>query len=512
MLAERAGVELPRYNKADQENKSEKEKLYEIMEEATNYFENNLGENQEVLEYLKTRGLNEKSIKDFRIGFAILDWRKLYDHLKGRGFADNEIERAGLAKKPDDAGKAMYDRFRGRIMFPIMDSSGRVVAFSGRIFKDDLPAQAGGKSAKYLNSPETPIFSKNAVLYGIDRAKESIRKNNFSILVEGQMDLVMSHQAGYRNTVATSGTALSDSEFSKENIISNLGLVRRLSQNIVLAFDGDQAGEKAAERAGLIALSLGMDVKVAEMSEDVDPADLIKSGGAEAWREAIKNSKHIIEFAASKILKKNEGDIRKAGREIREKVLLLIAALPSAIEKAHFLKKVGEMSGIGESALQDDFKKVEVSAGEVREVKDTEAKLDTVRRQDYIKRKLLGIILWQRSLKESGVDTSEILKELQNVSQKGEEELLKETGTPPDDLIFEAEVFYHDPDLLKKDTEEMFLNLREEILKEELAVKMRELFHAEESKDQAGAAEIFKECQTLNNKLQEIKNSRIKVV
>ena len=100
MLAERAGVELPRYNKADQENKSEKEKLYEIMEEATNYFENNLGENQEVLEYLKTRGLNEKSIKDFRIGFAILDWRKLYDHLKSKGFADTTIEHAGLAKKP----------------------------------------------------------------------------------------------------------------------------------------------------------------------------------------------------------------------------------------------------------------------------------------------------------------------------------------------------------------------------------------------------------------------------
>src|SRR3989344_3942952 len=267
MLAERAGVELPRYNKADQENKSEKEKLFKIMEEATNYFENNLGENQEVLEYLKTRGLNEKSIKDFRIGFAILDWRKLYDHLKGRGFADNEIERAGLAKKPDDAGKAMYDRFRGRIMFPIMDSSGRVVAFSGRIFKDD------GKSAKYLNSPETPIFKKSSILYGIDKAKESIRKHDFSIVVEGQFDLILSHQAGYRNTVATSGTALSDTEVSKENVVSNLGLIRRLSDNLVLAFDSDKAGMTATARAGKIALSLGMDVKVANLQEGSDPAD-----------------------------------------------------------------------------------------------------------------------------------------------------------------------------------------------------------------------------------------------
>src|SRR3989344_5546489 len=124
-------------------------------------------------------------------------------------------------------------------MFPISDSSGRVIACSGRLFKDD------GKSAKYLNSPETPIFSKSLVLYGLDKAKESIRKNNFSILVEGQMDLILSHQVGYKNTVATSGTALSDSTVSKENVVSNLGLLRRLSTNIVLAFDGDSAGLNA---------------------------------------------------------------------------------------------------------------------------------------------------------------------------------------------------------------------------------------------------------------------------
>jgi len=126
--------------------------------------------------------------------------------------------------------------------------------FSGRIFIDD------GKSAKYLNSPETPIFSKNAVLYGIDKAKDSIRKNNFSILVEGQMDLILSHQAGYRNTIATSGTALSDSTVSKENVVSNLGLVRRLSSNIVLSFDADKAGANATIRPGKVALSLDMDV------------------------------------------------------------------------------------------------------------------------------------------------------------------------------------------------------------------------------------------------------------
>ena len=193
LLADRAGVELAAYTKEMKEAENEKEKLYRAMEEATLYFCDNLTQNREVLNYLKTRGLNEKSIKDFRIGFALLDWRLLYFYLQKKGFSDIEMEKAGLVKKSE---KGFYDRFRGRIMFPISDSSGRVIAFSGRIFSAQGGSASGGvEQAKYLNSPETPIFSKHAVLYGIYKAKDSIRKNNFSILVEGQMDLILSHQA-----------------------------------------------------------------------------------------------------------------------------------------------------------------------------------------------------------------------------------------------------------------------------------------------------------------------------
>src|SRR3990167_6310938 len=204
LLADKAGVVLEIYSKENKEEKSEKEKLYEVMEETAEFFEKNLAANKPAQEYLKSRGLEEKTIKDFRIGYAILDWRTLYDYLKSKNFSDKEIELAGLAKKPEDKTKAMYDRFRGRVIFPMGDSSGRIIAFSGRLLVDD------GKSAKYLNSPETPIFNKSSVLFGIDKAKESIRKNNFSILVEGQIDLVLSHQAGFRNTVASSGTAMTD--------------------------------------------------------------------------------------------------------------------------------------------------------------------------------------------------------------------------------------------------------------------------------------------------------------
>ncbi|MFZ2149792.1 MAG: DNA primase [Minisyncoccia bacterium] len=505
LLAGRAGIPLEVYTPAMKEAESEKEKLFRAMEEATRYFENNLKDNKEILDYLKARGLNEKSIKDFRIGYAKLDWRLLYEYLKSKNFTDKETERAGLAKSPEDKGKGMYDRFRGRIMFPIADSSGRVVAFSGRIFTDD------GKSAKYLNSPETPVFSKNAVLYGIDKAKEAIRKNNFSILVEGQMDLILSHQAGYRNTVATSGTALSDSTVSKENVVSNLGLVRRLSQNMVLAFDADKAGASATIRAGKIALSLGMDVKVVEIPEGVDPADLISKEGADKWKEAIKNSKHIIEFLLGKTIRSAGEDTRKAGREIKEKILPFVDALESRIEKAHFIKKISEQSGIPLVALEEDLKKIEHELfSEKEEIKQANEALKTIYRKDYILRKLLGVILWQKSLPEPSIDAEKFINKLAEIIKNSPEELLQKAKENEGDLIFEAEVFYGSDSNIERDMGEMLNNLEEEYLKEELVQKMKELSLAEKDKDSPKSAQILKECQALNSRIQDIKNGRLK--
>ncbi|MBI3306115.1 DNA primase [Candidatus Nomurabacteria bacterium] len=518
LLADRAGVVLEVYSREKQEDKSEKEKLCEVMEEATNFFETNLESNIQAQEYLKSRGLTEKTIKDFRIGWAILDWRKLYDHLKSKNFTDKEIELAGLAKTPSalgtspllrgrEGGGRMYDRFRGRIMFPISDPSGRIIAFSGRILADD-PSTSSGQvvsQAKYLNSPETPIFNKSSVLFGIDKAKESIRKNNFSILVEGQMDLVLSHQAGYRNTVATSGTALSDSTVSKENVISNLGLVRRLSPNIVLAFDADKAGFNAANRAGRIALSLGMDVKVASLPEGVDPADLISKNGGDAWKEAIKNSKHIIEFILGKVIKDAGEDTRKAGRLIREKVLPYIDAIESSIERMHFLKKTADASGIGEQALKDDLEKVARDQRHERREIEEAKEFSRESRKEYILRKLLGIILWQKSLKDSIADPDKVMEKVNLILNASKQELLEKIKTSRGDLIFEAEVFYGEKkDNLEKDVSELLRNLEKEHLNEKLGLKMRELHHAEEMKDAAKSELIMKEIKEISARKEEI--------
>ena len=499
MLADRAGVPLGEFTKEDKEFVSEKERLYQIMEESTRYFENNLKQNGEVLEYLKNRGLNEKSIKDFRIGYAMLDWRKLYDHLKTKNFKDNDIEQAGLIKKTE---KGFYDRFRGRVMFPIADSSGRIIAFSGRIFVDD------GKSAKYLNSPETPIFKKSATLYGLDKAKETIRKSNFSILVEGQMDLVLSHQAGYRNTVATSGTALSEETYSEENVVSNLGLIRRLSPNIVLSFDGDKAGFNALNRAAKIALSLGMDVKVVKLDAGMDPADLISKNGDVAWKTVVKNSKHIIEFLVLKILDDFSDDKRKIGKEIKEKVLPFVDLLDSSIEKMFFVKKISDLSLINETAIKKDLEDIKKDIIPVNNILNQKEEMDSVlNRKDYILRKLKGIFLWQSTAIEKSLVLDKLLKEILDILNTTEKDFLESMKYDREELIFEAEVFYEGSDL-DKDIRELILNLKEESLKEKLEEKMKELSFIEEGGDVERSAQILKECKILNDQIQDIKNSR----
>lgn len=499
MLADKAGVPLDSFNPKEE---SEKEKLYRIMEDATLFFENNIRNSVDVLSYLKNRGLNDDSIKNFRIGFVPEDWRLLYTHLISKGWRELEIEKAGLIKKTE---KGYYDRFRNRIMFPISDSSGRVIAFSGRLFKDDE------KSAKYLNSPDTPIFSKSAVLFGLDKAKDSIRKNNFSILVEGQMDLVLSHQAGFKNTVATSGTALADATVGRENVISNLGLVRRLSLNIVLAFDGDKAGFNASLRAGRIALSLGMDVKVANMPGGVDPADLISKNGVDAWREAIRNSKHLIEFLFNKVWENSSGDNRKAGREIKEQVLPFVYALDSSIEQTNFLKKISDKTAIPMNSLVEDLKKIEqeskIEKREIEEIKKSEAQ---VFRKDYIERRLLGIILWQKTLTKQSIDVDKILQDLSLISKVESKIILEKTLDNKEDLIFEAEVFYGGDIDLIKDVNELLNNLEEEYLKEELSRKMQELYICKEKKENQGEIKVLKEINEINQKIQNIKNNRLK--
>lgn len=336
-LAEKAGVELE-YKQG--EGKGENEKLFEALEEATRFFESKLAENPEAKKYLKGRGLGADALKEWRIGYAPAEWRSLYSHMLGRGFEKATIVKAGLAKEGDpSSNREPYDVFRDRIIFPLSDRSGRVIAFSGRALgKDTEP--------KYLNSPDTPVFTKSEVLYGLDKAKDHIRKKNFAVLVEGQMDLVHSHQAGVGNTVASSGTAFTAGHLSK---------LKGLSPRIILAFDGDAAGEKAAEKASVLGLSLGFEVKVASMPEGKDPAD-VANENPEDWKNILRQSVPAVEFFFGK-LESRERDPRKLGKEVAHRLLPMIKLVPSSIEQAHFISFLAKRTGVREEMFWEDLKK-----------------------------------------------------------------------------------------------------------------------------------------------------------
>jgi DNA primase len=327
------------------------------------------------------------------------------------------------------------------------------------------------------------------VLYGLDKAKQSIKKNDFSIVVEGQFDLILSHQAGFRNTVATSGTALVDKGNLENNTINNLGLISRLSQNIIFIFDADKAGFAASIRATPIAMALFSDlnVKATQIPEGMDPADLISKKGPDAWREVIRNSKHIIEFLLDKVLVNKNNDRLKIKLEINDKIVPFLSLINNPVKKSHFISMVSNKSGINEDDIREKLKKIEqelkYKKTEINENKET---VKTLRRKDYIERKLLGIALWKKD--------KELEKSLGQILEK-----YKDSGN---DLIFEAEVFYGNSENLEKDIGELLANLEEEKINEELLRKMQEL---RITKDKDREIELLSAIQKLNKQKNEKK-------
>jgi DNA primase len=366
------------------------------MEDACRFFETTFTENKNAREYLQARGLEPETMRTFRIGFAPDDWQQLYEHLKKKGYSDTEMDRSGLIKRSAEHGSksSYYDRFRSRIMFPIQDSAGRVVAFSGRIFGE---AAKDEKNAKYLNSPETELFNKGRILYGYDKAKQYIRKYDFSILVEGQMDIVMSHQANYQNTVAVSGTGLTE---------YHLDLLHRLSPKVVLAFDADAAGIASNGRAASLALKRGMEVKVATIPTGKDPADCIAED-ANLWKKAVREARHVVDFYIGIVEKERdekEYDERRFALRIRDTVLPYIARMQSGVDQAHFVKKVSVLLGLGEDAVWQDVRTHAraIAREESHEphhetqpqTSEPERKKEYSRREEF-ERELVGFLLWQ---------------------------------------------------------------------------------------------------------------------
>lgn len=492
ILADRAGVELRRM---DPKEAKEKDMQYEILEDATVFFENELSKSAEAKKYLTDRGVEEKTIKEFRIGLAPAGWRNLYEVLS-RKYSDKDMILAGLVKtKTSDTPRSdlgVYDTFRDRIMFPIMDTAGRPIAFSGRILHPDE------KSAKYVNSPDTPLFKKSEVLFALNLAKNNIRKYNFTILAEGQFDVVMLHQAGFRNAVGVSGTALADTLVGA-NGVNNLGLVKRLSPNLILAFDADNAGIKAAKRSAEIALRLGMDVKVVSIppSEAKDPADYIQAKGKDGFSALLKDAKHIIEFAAQKI-KDTAKDERDLGKRIIASVLTDIAVLPTETEKAFFIKRVSEITGLDQEALWKDVERSSASEQSLPEALPNQKA--SISRLESIEKRLVGMYFGKGEDPKIKEEIISIIGETQFIS------LIEKFTNKKQELAFEFELIGEEGSDLE--FREILGNLEEDYISLRLMELKQKIKSAESSKDDVTAENLAVEYQNLSKRIGEIKNKR----
>ena len=498
VLAVRAGVTL---TKIDPKVRSEYARLYLCLEKATRFYEETLISNTEASEYITSRGLKQETIKDWRLGFAPSDWRQLFDYLLKEGFKTEEMEKVGLIKvahQTDTGGHAVsapkkyYDTFRGRIMFPIRDSAGRVIAFSGRI----LPRLDDGKTGKYINSPETILFSKSEVLYGFDRAKLVIRQKDAAILVEGQMDLLMAHQAGFENTIASSGTALTEQQLVR---------LKRLSENLLLSFDADSAGVRASERAIRLALSLGMNVKVIAIGVGKDPAELILKEPTE-WVRAVTEAKHIIDFLLDNLLVSG-----KEGRDralmIEKNLLPLLQLLPSSVEQSHFVKVIAEKSGLREESLWDAFKKLPMATKGKETIPELRKTIAPIR-SHTIERRVFCIYFLAEYRKDTTL-FDRIRASLLNIfgqevfdKKREQYELLRDV------LLLEADALYGEKAPSVQEELELIRHLEQERVTVLLSEMMDTLTMAERDGKKEEAQILLKKCKELTQKLGTLKSAR----
>ncbi len=339
-LAGRVGVELPKNQQEDSASLQRTAQFVKANELAMEFYHRFLlsrPEAKAARTYLEKRGISEKTIKEFKLGFAPESWDALYQHLR-TDFNDAALDKTGLVLSKKNGG--FYDRFRNRIIFPIVDARGACVAFGGRVMDDSLP--------KYLNSPETEIYIKGKNLYGFFQARKSIRENDAVIVVEGYMDLIACHQAGVGYAAASLGTALTPEQAR---------LVKRNTQNVFIMYDADKAGEMATLRGLEIFLEEGLEVKVVRLPQGQDPDSFIQSFGAEKFKETLGQAKTLFEYKLALLKAKHNAKSIDGRVKIANEMVTLFAKVKNEILKAAWAKELAAELGISEDALVVEMKK-----------------------------------------------------------------------------------------------------------------------------------------------------------
>ena len=378
LLAKKAGVQLKTSSKKYEEIKTQREKLLDICKKATIFFSTQLNKSKTGLEakdYLMKRGLKEETIKEWKIGYAPSTWDSLCNYLIGLGYERKDIIDAGLASEK------FFDRFRSRIIFPICDFNGQTIGFTGRVFNSE-------DEAKYLNTPNTLLYDKSQVLYGLDKAKVEIRKNDSCVLVEGNVDCIMSHQSGVKNCLAVSGTALTP---------AHLGIIKRFSNNLILSFDMDLAGNNATKKGIDMALRNGFNVKVISMNSEKDPADIILSSGEDEWKKIIKEAKPINQFYFDLSFKDRDVKSVEDQKKIVSELLPIFKKIDNTIEQTYWIQKLAEKLSIREDDIRQEMKKVNLPKQEVEVQKEKTGKS----RKELLEETILSMVLIEPSMVET---------------------------------------------------------------------------------------------------------------
>jgi len=410
LLAPKAGIQLADYKGQDN---SRRNRLLDALAESGVFYQKQLMAKNQLAEaarrYLQEeRQLSDQTIEDWQIGWAPNDWQMLSDHLKRQGYTDNELLLAGLNSQAS-TGQRFYDRFRGRIMFPWHDVNGNLLGFSARV----LPQLDDGRAGKYINSPQNLIYDKSRHLFGLWRAKAAIKEAGRAVVVEGQMDCVMAHQQGFKNVIATSGTALTE---------DHLKLVKRYTENLVLAFDMDQAGLLAADRAISLAGQTDINIQVLRLPAGKDPDEFLRQPSGD-WLTLVEAAPPIMQYYFQLLkpqLSSQKIDQRKAATK---RFLTMISKLSDIVERDYWLKELAQVLRIEVQLLYGSLPASQTTAS------SSASQTQTIRQS--VKNSVADLLLaWL--IKFPGL--------LDSVGQELEPELLGET---PAALIYKNLIVYY---------------------------------------------------------------------
>ena len=344
-LAQRAGIPIVEEaaTSEDLQKHSLRQRLLALHAEASAWFHDQLLKSPDASharDYLKSRALNSTIAKSWQLGFAPASWDALLTHLRGRRFSSEEIIQSGLASSKDEgsnSNNALYSRFRHRGMFPIRNDYGEVIAFSGRILEADA------KPAKYVNSPETPLFTKGRVLYGLDKTKRDLIDKNAAIVCEGQIDLISAFEAGIRNVIAPQGTAFTSDQAR---------LLKRYVETVLLCFDSDAAGKKAATRSLPALLSQGLLVKIVTLPQGEDPDSLIRRAGPEAFLEVVNNATDFFEHSLNEAFASGELNDSAGKSRLVSRIAPPLALVQDAVLRETLLGRIASRLGLPQPAIR----------------------------------------------------------------------------------------------------------------------------------------------------------------